>query len=66
MATKFLPFLEVANVLGSAVLYARNVSEGPTAILSSGRVSCSSSSSDILTFLIPYVLVFVKLMSPRE
>ena len=45
--SKFLLFLEVANVLGSAVLYARNVSEGPTAILSSGRVSCSSSSSDI-------------------
>ena len=60
---KFLPFLEVASVLESAVLYARDISDAPTAILSSGMVSYSSSSFNIPTFHSPYMLASAKLMS---
>ena len=63
MRRKFLPLLEVASVLESAVLYARDISDAPTAILSSGMVSCSSSSFNILTFQTPYMFASAKLMS---
>ena len=62
-AKKVLPFLDVAGVLESAVLYARDISDAPTAILSSGMVSCNNFSFNTLTFQTPYMLASAKLMS---
>ena len=58
-AKKVLPFLDVAGVLESAVLYASDISDAPTAILSSGMVSCNNFSFNILTFQTPPLHVCV-------
>ena len=62
-AKKVLPFLDIAGVLENAVLYASDVSDAPTAILSSGMVSCNNFSFNILTFQTPYMFASAKLMS---
>ena len=62
-AKEVLPFLDIAGVLESAVLYASDISDAPTAILSSGMVSCNNFSFNILTFQTPYMLASAKLMS---
>ena len=48
---------------GERCSLARDISDAPTAILSSGMVSCSSSVFNIPTFQSPYMLVSAELIS---